>query len=52
MRPMMRSRRFVGLAAGMSAALALTACNGGSGGSSAEGDDDTVTVRGCTPDTR
>ncbi|MBA3743267.1 ABC transporter substrate-binding protein [Sporichthya sp.] len=42
----------MGLAAGMSAALALTACNSGSGGgSSAEGDDDTVTVRGCTPNT-
>lgn len=52
MRPMMRSRRFVGLAAGLSAALALTACNGGSdSGSAAEGDDDTVTVRGCTPNT-
>ncbi|WP_084670881.1 peptide ABC transporter substrate-binding protein [Sporichthya polymorpha] len=48
MRRMMRSRRFAGLAAGMSAVLALSACSDG-GGSGAEGDDDTITVRGCTP---
>jgi oligopeptide transport system substrate-binding protein len=52
MRPMMRSRRFASLAVGMSAVLALTACNGKGGGSStSRSDDDTVTVRGCTPDT-
>lgn len=52
MRPMMRSRRFASLAVGVSAAMALTACNGKGGGSSASSsDDDTVTVRGCTPDT-
>lgn len=51
MRPMMQSRRFAGLAVGMSAVLALSACSSGSGGSGAEGDDDTVTVRGCTPAT-
>ncbi|HUR76054.1 MAG TPA: ABC transporter substrate-binding protein [Sporichthya sp.] len=53
MRPMMQSRRFAVLAAGVSAALALSACNaggGGGGGNSASGgDDDTVTVRGCAP---
>src|SRR3954451_22404935 len=52
MRPMMRTRRYTSLAVGMSAVLALSACNGGGGGgSSAAGGDDTITVRGCTPDT-
>ena len=50
MRRLVHSRRFAILAAGMSAALALSACNGGDdSNSSAEGDDDAVTVRGCTP---
>ena len=48
MRPMMRSPRFASLAAGMAAVMALSACSDG-GGSSAAGDADTVTVRGCTP---
>lgn len=49
MRLMMRSRRLTSLAVGMSAVMALAACSDGGGGSAAEGDDDTVTVRGCTP---
>ncbi len=49
MRPTMQSRRFAGLAVGMSAVLALSACSGGDSGSSAGGDDNTVTVRGCAP---
>jgi oligopeptide transport system substrate-binding protein len=49
MRPTLRSRRLTSLAVGMSAVMALSACSDGGGDSSAEGDDDTVTVRGCTP---
>ena len=48
MRPTLHSRRFASLAVGMSAVMALSACSDG-GGSSAEGDENTVTVRGCTP---